>query len=232
MPAKLWLSPNQLGLPHFGFCPVQLLLDPELGPRELRVFLCLAVHADSATGKCTPSQDRIAEMCGYYKKGKPDRSLVSTLIHNLVLRGWVKNLGQQGFNRTNVYQVRVPKDIEFRSVSTRRTEQYIQQRDDAELNRALQGEGFESSQDFFDYMNSEGRYADEEARRVKQKQLKEADGPDLADMTFDAEFTDEEVTREDCLRAIQNYRDGFDKDLRSEVLARFGLEYPANRDTA
>lgn len=72
----------------FAIIPVQALLDSRLGPRHLKVLLFLAHHASRDRGECYPSQDGLAEACGWYIKDKksgeirPDDGLVSRLISN------------------------------------------------------------------------------------------------------------------------------------------------------
>lgn len=131
----------------FAIIPVQALLDSRLGPRHLKVLLFLAHHASRDRGECYPSQDGLAEACGWYIKDKksgeirPDDGLVSRLISNpnhdkpkkngqakkdtgpgLVELGYVENLGQRGYSKTNLYRLSIPKyrDGDLRVVTDRK----------------------------------------------------------------------------------------------------------------
>lgn len=156
-----------VGLLPFAMSPTLILLDPMIGPRELRVFLCLSMHANAKTGLCGPSQARIAEMCGYFRKGVPDNSLVSSIIKKLVARGWVKNLGQRGFNKPNGYRLVTPNLTDFRQVTGNWKKEKINLNEEDIFLHELQKEGFSSLQDYLDFSNQEGLYADDVAYQEK-----------------------------------------------------------------
>jgi hypothetical protein len=66
----------------FAIVPLQALLDKRIGPRQLKLLALLAHHANRDGVDCFPGLERLAEMCGFYSKGKPHTSLVSALISN------------------------------------------------------------------------------------------------------------------------------------------------------
>ena len=97
--ANRWIpadNAQSLSVAPFALIPAQLLMSPDVGASELRVFACLALHADRQ-GYCNPSQSRIAEMCGFAANGKPDNCYVSTVIRKLKSLGWLtaKRAGAQ-----------------------------------------------------------------------------------------------------------------------------------------
>ena len=160
-----WISqlPQNLakaGLLQFALAPTLILLDRKVGPRELRVFLCLSMHASAKTGICYPSQKRIAEMCGYMRKDKPDATLVSLLIKKLVERGWIKNLGQRGFKKTNIYRLQIPEHGDFRSVSGHWKDFKADASDEEIIRLEFEAEGFSGVEDYIDFTNQEGVYLD------------------------------------------------------------------------
>lgn len=148
------------GLLPFAMAPTLILLDPRVGPRELRVFLCLSMHANSTTGLCWPSQARLAEMCGYFRKGIPDNSLVSSIIKKLVQLGWVVNLGQRGFNKSNGYRLMTPALCESRKVGRRWQSEKGALNEEQVFLAGLLKDGFSTLEDYIDFSNQEGRYAD------------------------------------------------------------------------
>lgn len=148
------------GLLPFAMAPTLILLDPRIGPRELRVFLCLSMHANSTTGLCWPSQARLAEMCGYFRKGTPDNSLVSSIIKKLVQLGWVVNLGQRGFNKSNGYRLMTPTPCEFRKVARRWSSEKGALSEEQVFLAGLLRDGFNTLEDYIDFSNQDGCYAD------------------------------------------------------------------------
>lgn len=100
---------------QFAVCPVALLSDSRLNPRQVQVFLALAAHANSATGQCNVSLDRIAEIVGLSQPAD-----VSRAISALVKAGWVEK--RRRFNETNIYTVRISSSASdsARSVTDRR----------------------------------------------------------------------------------------------------------------
>jgi hypothetical protein len=126
---------------RFSILPIQAVLDSRLGPRHLKVLLFLAHHANRDGEQVYPGQDRIAEACGWYLKGKPNHALVSALISNpnwdqpkadggekkdtgpgLVEFGYVQKLGQRGTNKTMLYRLCVPqyKDGDLNALKSRK----------------------------------------------------------------------------------------------------------------
>jgi len=65
------------------------------------------------------SQARLAELLGYMAKGEPNRAHVSRLIKKLEGFGYLKNSGQRGYNKTNLYRLSVPKNGDFRAATHR-----------------------------------------------------------------------------------------------------------------
>lgn len=125
-------------LPAFARVPVQLLIDPRVGPRQLLVFSILAAHARK-NGAVSLTRERIAEMCGYYLGGKPNVDLVSRLISNpshekqskgpgpgLVQLGYVERGHQAGYNGVRSYKLVSPAvaDIPLRVPTNRREADY------------------------------------------------------------------------------------------------------------
>lgn len=64
-------------------------------------------------------QARLAELLGYAVKGVPNRSHISSLIRKLEGLGYLSNLGQRGYNKTNLYRLSVPKHGVFRGAAFR-----------------------------------------------------------------------------------------------------------------
>lgn len=129
-PKLTWLRKTP-GLPLFGALPPQIVMDSRVSPSNLRIFAALVMHAD-ARGIAYVSQVRLAEILGF----KSSRHLISALGSArsdakksqdgvLVRLGYVKNLGQTGFNMANTYQLCVP-DIGLTAPQSRRqpTAQY------------------------------------------------------------------------------------------------------------
>lgn len=86
----------------FGMCPALLLQDSRLNPRQIQVFLALALHAHPKTGICYVSLARLAEIVGLASV-----SDVSRAISALEKAEWLSS--QQRFNRTNLYTLRTSK---------------------------------------------------------------------------------------------------------------------------
>ncbi|MGJ7918849.1 hypothetical protein ACI48D_25705 [Massilia sp. LXY-6] len=122
---------------QFAIVPLQALLDKRIGPRQLKLLALLAHHANRDGVDCFPGLERLAEMCGFYSKGKPHTSLVSALISNpnfdkpskktgkvtkstgpgLVELGYVEKLGQRGYNKTQSYRLKIA-DVSTDEVNT------------------------------------------------------------------------------------------------------------------
>lgn len=81
----------------FAILPFEAVLDKRLGPCHLKVLLILAKFANKHTGICYPGLESIAEMCGYYTKGQPDKSRVSRIISNASGKGTGPGLEQLGY---------------------------------------------------------------------------------------------------------------------------------------
>ncbi|WP_338754853.1 hypothetical protein [Ralstonia sp. RRA.1] len=109
------------GLSTFARVSPLTMIDSAIGPRQLKVFLILALHAKTS-GYVRLSQERIAEMCGFFSKGKPDNVLVSRLISNanhakqksgtgpgLVELGYVLKHGQIGHDQVQEYTLLTPR---------------------------------------------------------------------------------------------------------------------------
>ena len=122
---------------EFAIIPLTALLDKRMGPQHLKVLIALAHHANEHGLQVFPSRERIAEMCDFYLKGKPNVDHVSALISNpnhsvkdeitgevlltkngkpkktkgpgLVELGYVEKLGQRGENQTQAYRLMTPK---------------------------------------------------------------------------------------------------------------------------
>jgi len=125
-------------LPAFARVPVQLLIDPRVGPRQLLVFSILAAHARK-NGAVSLTRERIAEMCGYYLGGRPNVDLVSRLISNpghanqakgpgpgLVQLGYVERGNRAGWNGVRSYKLVLPAvaDTPLRIPANRRQDDY------------------------------------------------------------------------------------------------------------
>lgn len=102
-----WISHKVSGHQRFSIVPVALLLHPDITNADLRVFACLAAHAKD-NGHVYVSRARIAKMCGYLQKGEPNVSFISRFLGpkgSLVKAGFVRNLGQRGFDECCEYQL-------------------------------------------------------------------------------------------------------------------------------
>lgn len=105
-----WLKNKVQGFQRYSAIPTSVLLHPGISNADLRVYACLAAHADK-TGRAYVSRARIAQMCGYMQKGEPNVQFISRFLSktgSLVKAGFVKNLGQKGFDECCVYQLVVP----------------------------------------------------------------------------------------------------------------------------
>lgn len=136
-------------LPAFARVPVQLLIDPRVGPRQLLVFSILAAHARK-NGSVSLTRERIAEMCGYYLGGTPNVDLVSRLISNpshanqtkgpgpgLVQLGYVERGPQAGYNGVRSYKLVLPAaDVSTLRIPTNRREADYRERRLAEAQNA------------------------------------------------------------------------------------------------
>lgn len=236
---KDWLeSPAVEGLPAFVRVPTAFLLDPKVGPRERLVFMCLASHANKA-GKCEPSLDRIAEMCGFYSQGKPDRALLSKLTKSLEQRGWLVKLGQKGFNRVQMYQLQVsPVALgELRSVTDRQVADAEYKENKAKnVEPDFKAMGFKDVDDFLDYQNDEGRFKGRErvvqqpkpAPAKQQRLMKE-----VKHWKEEAETEDwRNTTAEKLATEVADYHDGLVElqDLPPQhVFVKFNMRRPTHR---
>ena len=115
-----FINTTGLDVPDFGRFPTIALMDRGFGPRQLMVYAVLVAHAKKS-GAVAITQARIAEMLGFYRKGKPDNALVSSLISNpayltqkggtgagLEQLGYLTKHGQTGFNMVKAYQLVTP----------------------------------------------------------------------------------------------------------------------------
>lgn len=244
-----WLeTPAVEGFPAFVRIPPAFLLDPKVGPRERLVYMCLAAHADLA-GRCEPSLDRIAEMCGFYSQGKPDRALLSKLTKNLELRGWLVKKGQKGFNRVQTYQLQVSKTAldDLRTVKDRQVPDadYKEQKQQ-DVVPDFKAMGFENVDDYLDYQNREGRFTPAE-NPTPELPFEEAPKPapatakppkntmmkDLKDWKGEAQAEDySDLTREKLSQEVADFHDGLLElsDLPPAfVFMKHGLRRPSYR---
>lgn len=232
MASKNWLSsPAVSGLPTFARIPPVVFLDPHLSSRALRVFCLLCAHAN-AEGYCTPSLDRLAEMCGYYttKDGikSPHRSLVSTLIGELVSRGYVVRHGQRGFNKTQLTQLLVsPVAVsQANPFADRQRADYDGSTATSELAQRdafLKAEGYTDLDDCLDAMNGEGRHATSSLGELAGSPVVLAELPDASDLDSDG------YTEADVLSALRDYDDGLDLDIPADIVRAHGYKFPRPR---
>lgn len=105
-----WIAPVE-GFSLFGALPPQLVIDSRITPADLRIFCALLIHAD-ASGYARVSQARLAELLGFSSVRCITAALGSGGLGGppgkLVRLGYVKNLGQSGYNEPNRYQLATP----------------------------------------------------------------------------------------------------------------------------
>lgn len=104
----------------FSRMPAQYLTDSRLKERELRVLLALSAHANDETGECSPSQLRLAALCGFWRTARasehcpspsgkiPDTWLLSRIIKTLASYGYLKTARAPGYNQRNTYRLAFP----------------------------------------------------------------------------------------------------------------------------
>lgn len=200
--AKSWMV-NKEGKYHkFGMVPVQLLLHADVTNTELRVYACLASHADK-TGRVYVSRACLAEMCGFYEKGQPNVEYISRFLGikkgSLVKKGFVRNLGQIGFDECCLYQLVIPESIDaddLRKTTDRHSDNYAQEKKE-QIAEKLEGQARHS---------------------VTGK---------ANDHTV---YNGELIFRGDVLRDLRDYHEGFERFLDDEVYRIFSIPIPTRRN--
>lgn len=97
----------------FVVMPVEVLLDPRLTDQERRIMMCLCRYANSETGKAEPCYETITECTGIAREN------ASRAVSALVAKGWLERI-RLGKGFPNVYFVKIPKNVEFRKVSSKK----------------------------------------------------------------------------------------------------------------
>ena len=78
----------------------EILKDPRIGKRDIKVYLALILHADSKTGECWPSRSRISKLTGIHE------SHVSSSTNRLVEFGYIQKRHTSG--KSNKYRIVKP----------------------------------------------------------------------------------------------------------------------------
>ena len=239
---------------EFAIVPLTALLDKRMGPRQLKVLIALAHHANRHGLKVFPSRERIAEMCGFYLKGKPHADLVSVLISNanhsvideetgevkktrtgknkkttgqgLVELGYVEKLGQRGENQTQAYRLMTPElSIEDKNQVT---------------DRKLSKEEYKAKQQAKEASEAEAFFAKEITENEAEEQQKQAAQKntlvsEVSDSKEDVESSAEQLSTKDICwhRGVSYHReevnlasfDGDWQDIPKFVVEYFGHSY-------
>lgn len=209
------------------------IIDPDLTYPHRMLLAILALHA-SSKGIADPSQERIATLAGWFKKGKPNASYVSTLINNenhtkekdrcgpgLVQLGYVKpGHKQKGWNQTNTYILTTPTFEEgciLRPCGAKTTARFTAPvpRENSVAYKARKAEEHEAHL---------AKPATTKKRLTAEDQLP----LDLCE-TFTC--MGDEYTRKDCEIDMANWQDGLERDVPDAVYRYFKVEVPTSRDS-
>lgn len=203
------------GLTPFGRVPTQTMIDPAIGPRHFLVYSVLASHAKD-DGTLGVNQARIAEMCGFYVKGKPDNALISKLISNpgfktqktgtgagLVELGYVKKYKQKGLNMIKTYSICVPP-VEGDSV--------------------IRPDGSRST---LRIPTNRQRLSYKDEKNVERENYEKAQIENDIDM---CEIDGCIYFKDDIFRDISFYNDGLELDIPESIYTKFGIKRPTSRN--
>jgi hypothetical protein len=203
----------------FSVIPFETVLDKRLKPRQLKVLLILAKHADRSSGIAYPSLDRIAEMCGFFSNGLPDRALVSRLISNesgkgtglgLVQLGFVKKLGWLANRTSQSYRLQCAHtSADDLNQPTNR------QKSDVEVKIELEAKKERRQEK--ERAEAEAYFSELEDEKYRDAVI---DMPILSSMqsrTVDCEYTKDEVQ--------QSFRDGTWGDIPRHIVEHYGFRY-------
>lgn len=200
---KSWLKCKPEGHTLFAMIPVSMLLHPDVSNADLRVFACLAAHANRA-GWVYISRQRIAEMCGFWQKGEPNVQYVSRFLGQksgtLIRLGFVKNLGQRGMDECCEYQLMTPDFLKsgvspLRKVTALRKANYKEQK-----RKAVD--------------------AKEAAQVFKLR----------GELTDVIEYEGEIISRRQVLNDLRDWHAGFERLFPNAVYAAFAITIPALRE--
>lgn len=227
---KNWIDSQIAGMPLFARIPAQVLLDARLGASELRVLLALALHADTA-GRCSVSQARVAEICGFSLTtkvdGKQSSPYVCAVIKKLVLLGYVKKSDAR-YKAISRYQLCLAEfsAADLRQVTNRHDDGYVKADYETDaLAQEAAAAGFLSVEEYaagdFAEITTPAGGAGHDFVHVHTEPAHNRGHQ------FNGSADD--YTYQDCLDAITLYIEGFEKEIPAHILARFNLKYPASR---
>ncbi|MGF6274416.1 hypothetical protein ABIB38_002796 [Massilia sp. UYP11] len=203
----------------FSVIPFDAVLDKRLKPRQLKVLLILAKHADRSSGIAYPSLDRIAEMCGFFSNGLPDRALVSRLISNesgkgtgpgLVQLGYVKKLGWLANRTSQSYRLQCAHiSVDDLNQPTNRQKSEVEAKTELEAKkeRRLAKERADAEAYFSEFEDEKYKDAVIEMPVMNSPQSR----------TVDCEYTKNDVQ--------QAFRDGTWGDIPRHIVEHYGFRY-------
>lgn len=198
------------GLPQFGMLPALATLDPAFNLRTLRVYSVLVLHA-KPDGRLTITQDRIAEMLGFFfvskKTGErtPHRPLVSSLLRQLEKLGYLVRYGQTGFNKVAAYRLTVPAFDPATATLTR-----------PDGSRVSIGLPTDRQEPTAQYEERKERERAKHTTREVEEGVFECQG--------------QIYIRQDVLNDIESFNDGLALEVPQAVYHHFGITRPTRRD--
>lgn len=198
------------GLPRFGMLPALATLDPSFNLRTLRVYSVLLLHA-KPDGRLTITQDRIAEMLGFFfvskKTGErtPHRPLVSSLLRQLEKLGYLVRYGQTGFNKVAAYRLTVPAFDPATATITRPDGTHVIVR-----------------------LPTDRQEPTSQYEERKERERLNYEKRTVEDGSFECQG--EIYIRQDVLNDIESFNDGLALEVPQAVYHYFGITRPTRRD--